>query len=887
MERGATQRCAGLAKGGAGPCGRRLCLRAANSYATSLMRTEFIRRPVGLPNLVLTLISLSQASWAFDFSPPLQDVTVTVVGNTTVVYQVNDPYRGTVSGSAVTPGVAGTPQPVGGVVAWVAQKVVYLRVYDVRLGTWQGRNVDRRDATFVSEPQVNHGIVAWSADATGYCAVYDPARGWVVESVPTPAPIGTVRTAEGIAAFISGAAHVYWRCYDPGAGAWRGEALPGPTAPSVTDLTVGDGLLAWSLNAVVYCRTYDQARGAMAGAAVPVSAGYVPDLRIQNGAVLWTDGLTPQTRGYNRTNATWYAGLTLPYAHFYAYPTNGNPPLLVWYADLSLGASSRTWHFGDGTTATQRTPLHIFNGWARFTNTLTVTGPAGTHATQRLVWTDTQPPTGSLLINGGQAYTPSVQVTLSLTATDNSGVVAAMRFSNDGTNWSVWEPFQASKTWSLTPGDGLKRVYAQFRDPAENVSPAFSASITLDTRPPPIVSFSATNYWVAESAGFITITALLSASSVFTAAVDYATLDGTATAGLDYAPASGRLVFSPGQTVQTFTLWITNDTVPELNETIQLSLSNPTNCVLGPAAQVTILDDDPPSVAFASETFTASEAAGQALITVLLNAASGRTVTVHYATAHGTAQAGVDYVQVAGLLTFMPGQISRTFAVPVLDDLRDEPDETVRLSLLSPTNAALGSLSNALLIIVDDDPPTASFVSRLFFTNESAGSAVIAVSLSSAYPQTVYVDYLILNGTAQAGSDFLAASGTLTFPPGTTNKTFVVNLIPDANPEPIETVRLLLNNFVICTPGPVVAAELAIVDSSSAPWLFAPVRLPDRSMQVGILGPIGRRYAIEASDRLVNWTELGRLTNASLTSTFRDGAATNHAVRFYRARQLD
>jgi PKD repeat protein len=739
----------------------------------------------------------------------------------------------------------------------------------------------------VSEPQVSHGVVAWSADATGYCAVYDPGRGWVVEGVLTPAQIGIVKTAEGLVAFVSGAATVTWRCYDPMAGAWRGETVPGPGAPSVNDLTVADGLLAWSVNTVVYCRTYDQGRGTVAAVAVPVAAGYVPDLRINNGAVLWTDGLTPQTRGYNRTNAAWYSGPTLPYAHFYAYPTNGNPPLMVWYADLSLGATSRSWDFGDGTTAAQRTPLHIFNGWRRFTNSLTVAGPAGTHTAQHFIWTDTQPPSGTLLINSGQAYTPSVEVTLSLTATDNSGEVAGMRFSNDGTTWSPWEPFQTSKSWTLTPGDGLKTVYAQLKDPAENVSAALTASIRLDTRPPPVVSFSTTNFVVPESAGSITITAVLSASSVFTAAVDYATADGTATAGLDYASASGRLVFSPGQTMHTFTLWLTNDTLPELNETILLSFSNPTNCVVSNGAQVTIVDDDPPSVAFATERFNANEAAGQAIITVLLNAASGRTVTVHYATADGTGRAGADYVATTGLLSFQPGQTVRSFAVPLLDDLMDEPDETVHLRLFDPTNAVLGSLTNAVLSIVDDDPPTASFVSRLFFTNESAGSALVTVRLSSAYPQTVYVDYLVLNGTALAGSDFLAASGTLTFPPGTTNKSFVVNLIPDAVPEPIETVRLLLNNFVVCTPGPVTQAELWIVDAASAPWLFAPVQLPDRSVQVGLLGPVGRYYAIEGSGQLTTWTELGRLTNTGLTSAFQDRSATNQPMRFYRARQVD
>jgi hypothetical protein len=821
-----------------------------------------------------------------DFASTLQDVTVTMAG-TTVTYQVNDPFRGLITGSDTTPGVVNTPVPVGGVVAWVANKIVYFRIYDVIRGAWMGGSANRQDAVYVSEPLNSQGVVAWSADAAAYCVAYDPARGWVGASFLTSANIGTVRTSGGVAAFISGAANVSYLTYDPLTGGWRGGNVAGPSAPSVNDLTVAGGVVTWSVNTVVYCRTFDYAQGAWKDTDVAVAAGYVPDLRITASTVLWTDGVISQVRGYNRTNAAWYVGTTLPYANFYAFPMASNAPLTVWYSDLSLGATNRSWNFGDGTTAAGRTPYHVFNGFARFTNTLTATGPLGSDATNKLISTDTTLPTGTVVINGGLAYARSTNVSLALTATDNSGTVASMRFSNDSTTWSPWEPFASTKAWSTTPGDGLKTVYARFKDVAENVSGTVSDTITVDTSPPPIVSFSTTNFTIPEANAAITIMVHLSASTVFTAAVDFATSDETATAGTDYAPVSGRLTFLPFQTVKTFDLWITNDTQPELNETILLTLGNATNCVVGGASQVTILDNDPPSVSFSTSAFSAAEDLGNAVITAMLNVASGRTVTVAYATRSGTAVAGNDYQSVSNRLTFAPGQTLRSFTVPILDDLRDEPDETVFLELSSPTNALLGTPSNAVLTIIDDDPPTVSFASALFFTNESAGSAVITVQLSSSYGETVYADYVTFNGTAVAGSDYIAASGTLTFPPGTTNKTFFVNLLQDSAPEDIETVRLVLNNFVTGTPGPVTEAVLRIVDSTSAPWLYAPAPLPDRSFQFSLLGPTGRKYAIETSTNLAAWGELARLTNTTLTSTFRDPAATNLQHRFYRARQVE
>jgi hypothetical protein len=59
-----------------------------------------------------------------------------------------------------------------------------------------------------------------------------------------------------------------------------------------------------------------------------------------------------------------------------------------------------------------------------------------------------------------------------------------MRFSNDGTTWSAYQPFAATSTWSLTSGDGTKTVYAQFLDGGGNQSAVVSDAITLDTLGP-------------------------------------------------------------------------------------------------------------------------------------------------------------------------------------------------------------------------------------------------------------------------------------------------------------------------------------------------------------------------------------------------------------------
>lgn len=95
---------------------------------------------------------------------------------------------------------------------------------------------------------------------------------------------------------------------------------------------------------------------------------------------------------------------------------------------------------------------------------------------------DTVPPTGSFSIVSNP-HTSSQTVALSLSINDTSSGVGDMRFSNDNSNWSSWEPYSSSKTWLLLPGDGSKTVYAQVRDTAGNII-SFQYDITLDANPP-------------------------------------------------------------------------------------------------------------------------------------------------------------------------------------------------------------------------------------------------------------------------------------------------------------------------------------------------------------------------------------------------------------------
>ena len=97
---------------------------------------------------------------------------------------------------------------------------------------------------------------------------------------------------------------------------------------------------------------------------------------------------------------------------------------------------------------------------------------------------DTTPPTGTVSLNNGAAYTNNTAVTLALSCIDALSGCSSMQLSPDNQTWSTPEAYAATKVMQLTPGDGAKTVYVKYSDNAGNASPAYSASIMLDMTPP-------------------------------------------------------------------------------------------------------------------------------------------------------------------------------------------------------------------------------------------------------------------------------------------------------------------------------------------------------------------------------------------------------------------
>ena len=182
----------------------------------------------------------------------------------------------------------------------------------------------------------------------------------------------------------------------------------------------------------------------------------------------------------------------------------------------------------------------------------------------------------------------------------------------------------------------------------------------------------------------------------------------------------------------------------------------------------------------------------QATFTATLSPTSVEVVTAVYRTIDGTAQAGSDYRATSGTLHFEPGQARQTISVEVLDDAMAEAEERFTMVLSDPVGATIADGTGEATITDDDEPPTVAIDDAP--PVEEGETAELVVRLSAASAEVVTAAYRTVGGTAQAGSDYRATSGTLHFEPGQARQTISVEVFDDAMAEAEERFTMVLSD---------------------------------------------------------------------------------------------
>ena len=482
-------------------------------------------------------------------------------------------------------------------------------------------------------------------------------------------------------------------------------------------------------------------------------------------------------------------------------------------ADEDYSATSGTLRFAPGDTSkTIRVPV-LEDATAEPVETFTVVlgNPAGTnvvHDTGVGTITDEGLPGLSIadaptVAEGGEAVFP---VTLNPAS---SQVVTVAYATQDGTAVADSDYTATSGTLRFEPGETIQNIQvATLRDAIAEPSESFTVelsdpvgtaitnstgvgTIAADAMP----TLSITDAPTVAEGGEAVFPVTLNPASSQVVTVAYATQDGTAVADSDYTATSGTLRFEPGETIQNIQVATLRDAIVEPSESFTVELSDPVGTAITNSTGVgTIAADAMPALSI-TDAPTVAEGGG-ATFMVSLSPASSQVVTVAYATQDGTAVADSDYTATSGTLRFEPGETIQNIQVATLRDAIAEPSESFTVELSDPVGTAITN-STGVGTIAADAMPALSITDAP--TVAEGGGATFMVSLSPASSQVVTVAYATQDGTAVAGSDYTAASGTLQFDPGMTSHTIRVAVLNDTAVEPTETFAVELSDPVRAT----------------------------------------------------------------------------------------
>ncbi|MFC7523503.1 Calx-beta domain-containing protein [Parapedobacter sp. GCM10030251] len=324
------------------------------------------------------------------------------------------------------------------------------------------------------------------------------------------------------------------------------------------------------------------------------------------------------------------------------------------------------------------------------------------------------------------------------------------------------------------------------------------------------------------------------------------TVDGTAMAGDDYAALTGTVVIPAGQNAVAIPVTVVDDQVIEPAETVIATLAGGSSAgftFTGTGSATVEITDDESAVLSnlaltINKTADAAEPGTDGAFTISLPAgiAVSEDVTVTY-TVDGTAMAGDDYAALSGTVVIPAGQNGVAIAVTVVDDQVIEATETVIATLAggSSTGFTFTGTGSAAVEITDDESAVPSNLALAIDKTADAaepgtdGSFTISLPAGITVSEDVTVTYTV-GGTATAGDDYAALSGTAVIPAGLNSVTVAVTILDDDLSESVETVIVTLSEAsspgIPVTIGTANSAMVTIADDDE--------RIPDLTVAISV-----------------------------------------------------
>ena len=415
--------------------------------------------------------------------------------------------------------------------------------------------------------------------------------------------------------------------------------------------------------------------------------------------------------------------------------TGGNSASLNVYADFSGSASTADYSLSPAANTVMATPFEIFTipaGQDEIVVNLSAVQDTVQEGTEILVVS---------LVNGGGGYVPvgPQTVAISIGDDDTTRPRVSLRASDD-------EAFESAS------GDPATFLVSRNGSTAS----ALTVNFTLDAETP------------------------ANASAPF------------ATPVVDFASMGTSVVIPAGQSSAPVNLVPVDDDLAEGVELVKMNLASNAAYLLDSITQATVKinDNDQPTITLSATDSTGTEGADAARFTLTRDGNLSEALTVHYSTG-GDALHGKDYGALPGFVTFAPGGASAVVDILPLDDSRGEASQSVVLQLRSAAAYRVSGTGNASVTILDNgDLPAVSVFAMDGDVAEPSDGGQFRIVTAGTGTGNITVNYQIA-GTAEAGLDYTALSGSLSMGKNTSSN-LVVTVVNDAIAEDAESILLTL-----------------------------------------------------------------------------------------------
>jgi hypothetical protein len=337
--------------------------------------------------------------------------------------------------------------------------------------------------------------------------------------------------------------------------------------------------------------------------------------------------------------------------------------------------------------------------------------------------------------------------------------------------------------------------------------------------------------------------------------VKVATADGTAVAANgDYTAVASSLTFTSDTPTQTVTVPVLHNPAAGASKTVLLTLNTASSgSNIGDTSGLgTVYTSTQPLPALsASDTAIVRPATGTAgaTFTISLSRPATGIVPVSYTAVAGTGFTATDFVPTSGTLTFQPGTTSQTVTVPINGSTSSSGTGNVNLNLSGQSGATLSDSGGKAYVV---SPLVHSFVSvrpATGWRGPSDDTTVnVPITLDAPAPAAITIPVSTLDGTAKAGTDYMATQTSVTFAPGATQAILPVTIKGIAAVTPTVAFSVQLGAATGATQVSSGTATVTIVSHStdasvptakSAPT-FTATAIPDTAQ-------VGQAYAAAVS----------------------------------------